>query len=62
MSKTDRSLQINVVIDAEIKEAIDDIRAMRRPVPTISQAIRQAILNERDSLKAKIAAQERRKQ
>mgnify|MGYP000991524542 CR=1 FL=1 len=62
MSKTDRSLQINVVIDAEIKQAIDDIRAMRRPVPTISQAIRQAILNERDSLKSKIAAQERRKQ
>lgn len=62
MSKTDRSLQINVVIDAEIKQAIDDIRAMRRPVPTISQAIRQAILNERDSLKAEIAAQERRKQ
>jgi hypothetical protein len=62
MSKTDRSLQINVVIDAEIKQAIDDIRAMRRPVPTISQAIRQAILNERDSLKSKIAAQERWKQ
>ena len=54
--------QVNLVVDDEIREAIDEIRAMRRPVPTISEAIRQAILNERDSLKSKIAAQERRKQ
>ncbi len=54
MSKTDRTLQINVVIDAEIKQAIEDIRSMRRPIPSISDAIRQAILTERDSLRRKL--------
>ena len=61
MSKTDRSLQINVVIDPEIKQAIDDIRAWTRPVPTISTTIREAILEKRDALKRKTEAQERRR-
>lgn len=47
--------QINFAVDAEIREALDDIRAMRRPVPSISQAIRQAILNERTTLKRQLA-------
>ena len=52
--------QINFTVDAEVREALDDIRAMRRPVPSLSEAIRQAILNERDSLRRRIAAQETR--
>lgn len=47
--------QINFAVDDEIREALDDIRAMRRPVPSVSQAIRQAILNERTTLKRHLA-------
>ena len=47
--------QINFAVDAELRAALDDIRAMRRPVPTLSEAIRQAIFNERDMLKRKLA-------
>lgn len=61
MKKRERPLQINVIIDAEIKQAIDDIRAWTRPVPTASMAIREAIIEKRDALKRKIESQERRK-
>ena len=46
--------QINFAVDDELRAALDDIRAMRRPVPTLSEAIRQAIFNERDALKRKL--------
>lgn len=61
MQKRERPLQINVIIDDEIKQAIDDIRAWTRPVPTISEAIREAIIEKRDALKRKTEAQERRR-
>lgn len=51
--------QINLLIDDETKQALDDIRSMRRPVPTLSEAVRQAILNERDALKRKIEKERR---
>lgn len=51
--------QINLLVDDETKQAIDEIRSMRRPVPTISEAVRQAILNERDTLKRKTEREKR---
>lgn len=50
---------INLLVDDETKQAIDEIRSMRRPVPTISEAVRQAILNERDTLKRKTEREKR---
>lgn len=61
MRKRERPFQINVIIDPEIKEAIEDIRGMTRPIPTMSEVIRMAILEKRDVLKRKIEAHERRK-
>lgn len=55
--QTMKRQQINFLVDDEIMQALDDIRAMRRPVPTVSEAIRVAILNERDSLKKKTDGQ-----
>lgn len=57
--KQKRPDQINVVIDAEIRQAIDDIRALTRPVPNVSDVVRGAILEKRDRL---VKAEERRKQ
>lgn len=45
--------QINVRLDAETLEAIDDLRSMMRPIPSMSEVIRMAILNERDRAKRK---------
>ena len=53
--------QINFIADQEVREALDEIRAFRRPVPSISQAIRDAILNERDTLRRQVA-RERQKE
>ncbi len=47
----DKRQQINVRLDAETIAAIDDIRAMTRPIPTMSEVIRAAILHERDALR-----------
>lgn len=52
--------QINVRLDDDVLAAIEDIRAMSRPIPSMSEVIRVAILKERDALKRKIEAQERR--
>ena len=51
--------QINFIADQDVRDALDEIRALRRPVPSISQAIRDAILNERDALKRQIERKER---
>ena len=59
MTKRNRD-QVNFTVDPEVRAALDDIRAMRRPVPSLSEAIRQAILNERDMLKRRITSQERK--
>ncbi len=52
--------QINFIADQEVREALDEIRALRRPVPSISQAIRDAILNERDTLRRQVAREKQR--
>lgn len=52
--------QINVRLDDDVLAAIDDIRAMSRPIPSSSEVIRAAILKYRDALRQKIDAQERR--
>jgi hypothetical protein len=48
--------QINVRLDEEVLTAIEDIRSVMRPIPTVSEVIRIAILNERDRLKKKAGA------
>lgn len=58
--KKDRD-QINFVVDADVRLAIDEIRAMSRPIPTISQVLRDAVLEKRDRLRKKIADQEGKK-
>lgn len=55
--QTMKRQQINFLVDDEIMKALDDIRSMRRPVPSISEAIRLAILSDRDALKRKVDAQ-----
>lgn len=52
--------QINFVADDEIRGALDEIRILCRPSPTVSETIRQAILDYRDALRRKVAAQERK--
>ena len=48
--------QINVRLDDDGLVAIEDIRLMMRPIPTVSKVVRIAILNERDRLKRKVKA------
>lgn len=52
--------QLNFAVDDEVRTALDEIRSMCRPVPTISQAIRQAIFNERDRLRKRVDADRRK--
>ena len=52
--------QINIRVGDDVLAAIDDIRSMMRPIPTVADVIRMSILNYRDALKRKIEAQERR--
>ena len=60
MKKRERPLQITVIIDDELRQIIDDIRAMTRPVPTVADVVRSCLRKEHDALKRKTAAQERR--
>lgn len=53
--------QLNIRMDDEFYAAIDDIRSLTRPVPSISDAVRTAVFEWRDTLKRKTEAQERRK-
>lgn len=50
--------QINIRVDQEFLDAVDDIRAMTRPVPNLSEAIRDAVIETRNRLKRKIEKQE----
>jgi hypothetical protein len=45
--------QINFRADDELEEAIEEIRRLTSPIPSVSNAIRQAVLNERDRLRRK---------
>jgi hypothetical protein len=47
--------QINFACDDALREALDDIRSLTRPVPSLSEAIRDAIFEKRDRLRRKAA-------
>ena len=49
--------QINVRLDSETIAAIEDLRSLMRPIPSMSEIIRIAILSERDRVKRKVDAQ-----
>jgi hypothetical protein len=46
--------QINVRVDAEVIAAIDDIRAMSRPIPSLSEVVRVAILERRERVRKQV--------
>ncbi len=50
MSNKDARKQVNVRIDADLEGMIDDLRGQQRPIPTLSQLLRQALVEkaERD--------------
>ena len=47
--------QLNIRIDPEIERAIEDIRRMSESIPTVTGAVREAILRHRDFLARKEA-------
>lgn len=49
--------QINIRVDDDVQVVIDDIRSLSRPVPSVTQAIVQALYEKRDRLQK---AQERK--
>lgn len=51
--------QINIRLDAELRAAIEDMRAMVRPIPTITDIVREAIIERRDRIKRKRDAEAR---
>ena len=55
----DKRKQINARVSDDVLEALDDIRAMLRPIPSMSEMLRIAILNERDRLRRKTDAQKK---
>jgi Arc/MetJ-type ribon-helix-helix transcriptional regulator len=46
--------QINVRLDADTLAAIDDIRAMSRPFPSVSEVVRVAILERRERVRKQL--------
>lgn len=52
--------QINVRLEEDVLTAIEDIRLLSRPIPTVSDVIRAAVLDQRDRIKRKIEAQEKK--
>ena len=47
--------QINIRVDPEFRRAIEDIRRMGETIPTVTAAIRDAVLRHRDVLARKEA-------
>lgn len=47
------SEHIHLRADAELIEAVEELRALQRPVPSKSDAVRAAIFNELERLRAK---------
>lgn len=52
MKKSSR-LQVNIAVDQAFLDAVEDIRAMTRPIPTITDVIKQAVRDRRDGMKAR---------
>ena len=44
---------MTIRVDAEFREAVDDIRSAMKPVPTMSEAIRVAVLEYAERQKKK---------
>jgi hypothetical protein len=53
--------QINFRTDEEVEQAIEDIRKMVSPIPTVSEVLRLAVLDYRDKIARKVDAQKGRK-
>lgn len=51
-------IQINIRVDQDLLDAIDDIRRMKRPVPSKTDVIRAAVLEYRDRLRTKMERQD----
>jgi hypothetical protein len=49
--------QINFRTDDEVLRAIEDIRKMVSPIPSVSEVLRQAVLDYRDKIVRKVDAQ-----
>jgi hypothetical protein len=45
--------QINLRLDAELLDAVEELRRFETPIPTKSEVIRRAILNELERAQAK---------
>jgi Arc/MetJ-type ribon-helix-helix transcriptional regulator len=56
MDKGDKRRQLNIRLDDELFEIIDDLRAMVRPIPHVSDIVRQALRNERDRVRRRTDA------
>jgi Arc/MetJ-type ribon-helix-helix transcriptional regulator len=50
----DQRKQINVRVDADVLAAIEDIRAMSRPIPSVSDVVRVAILERRERVRRQL--------
>jgi hypothetical protein len=50
----DQRKQINVRVDADVLAAVEDIRAMSRPIPSVSEVVRVAILERRDRVRKQL--------
>lgn len=50
-------VQINIRVDDDVLAAVEDIRSMSRPIPSVSKVWRDAILNERDRMRRKVEVQ-----
>jgi hypothetical protein len=53
--------QINFRTDDEVLQAIEDIRKMVSPIPSVSEVLRVAVLDYRDKVARKVEAQKGRK-
>jgi hypothetical protein len=53
--------QVNFRTDDDVLQAIEDIRKMVSPIPSISEVLRLAVLDYRDKIVRKVEAQRGRK-
>lgn len=51
LHKTDKRQQINIRVDADFLRAVDEIRRMTAPIPSVTEAIKNAVFAHRDHLR-----------
>lgn len=51
MDKSDKRKQINIRLDDDLVAAIEDLRALVRPIPTVTAIIREALIEKRDRVR-----------